>query len=52
MIYAIFRKDEWFSPFLECCEYMVFIGCYLVFYYYSKIHSKNKWIAATVVKSK
>ena len=29
MIYAIFRKDEWFSPFLECCEYMVFIGVLL-----------------------
>ena len=23
MIYAIFRKDEWFSLFPKCCEYIV-----------------------------
>ena len=29
MIYAIFRKDEWFSLFPKCCEYIVFIGVLL-----------------------
>ena len=29
MIYAIFRKDEWFSLFPKFCEYIVFIGVLL-----------------------